>query len=109
MKIDSFSYNIAHVVIDSPLTPATKTRVGSVMDFDRLLSFVKCDGVIKVQATIGTQYMNGSMIANPYQDEDGIEAFTISAAGSDSPYIVHADIVLEDDGMYVTVNLVTLS
>ena len=74
-----------------------------------LLSFVKSAGIIKVQATIGSTYMNGTMIANPYQDEDGIEAFSLSAAGSESPYLVYAAITLEDGDMYVTVTLVTLS
>lgn len=105
MNITSAGYNIANVVIDSALTPSTKTKVGEVKDFNHLLSLVKSAGIIKVQATIGSQYMNGTMIANPYQDEDGIEAFSISVAGADSPYIVHAAIVLEDDGMYVTVTL----
>lgn len=105
MRISSFGYNIATVVIDSALTPNVKTKVGDVKDFTRLLNFVKSAGIIKVQATIASQYMNGTMIANPYQDEDGIEAFSISAAGSNSPYIVHAAITLEDDGMYVTVSL----
>lgn len=109
MKIDSFMYNLAHVIIDSPLTPATKTKVGDAKDFSRLLGFVKADGSIKVQATIGSQYMNGTMLANPYQNEDGIEAFAISAAGTGSPYIVYAAITLEDGDMYVTVNIVTLS
>lgn len=109
MKIDSFSYNIAHVIIPSPLTPATKTKVGDAQDFKRLLGFVKSDGTIKVEATIGNQYMNGTMIANPYEAEDGIEAFAISAAGTGSPYIVYAAITLEDGDMYVTVNLVTLT
>ena len=109
MNIDSIGYNIANVVIDSSLTPATKTKVGDAQDFNKLLKFVKSAGIIKVQATIGTQYMNGTMIANPYQDEDGIEAFSLSVAGSASPYIVHAAITLEDGDMYVTVSLVTLS
>ena len=109
MNIDSIGYNIANVVIVSSLTPGTKTKVGNAKDFYNLLKFVKSAGIIKVQATIGTQYMNGTMIANPYQNEDGIEAFSLSAAGSDSPYIVHAAITLEDGDMYVTVALVTLS
>lgn len=109
MNINSIGYNIANVVIDSALTPATKTKVGDAKDFNNLLNFVKSAGIIKVQATIGSIYMNGTMIANPYQDEDGIEAFSLSAAGSESPYVVHAAITLEDGDMYVTVTLVTLS
>lgn len=109
MKIDTLGYNIATVAINEALVPDTKTKVGDGKDFDDLLSFVKSAGIIKVKATIGSQYMNGTMIANPYQNEDGIEAFSISAAGAASPYIVHAAITLEDNAMYVTVSLVTLS
>lgn len=109
MNISSAGYNIANVVLDSALTPSTKTKVGDAKDFNYLLNLVKSAGIIKVQATIGSQYMNGTMIANPYQNEDGIEAYSISAAGSGSPYIVHAAITLENNDMYVTVSLVTLS
>lgn len=109
MKIDSFGYNIATVVIDGVLTPDTKTKVGDAKDFTYLLNFVKSAGIIKVQTTIGSQYMCGTMITNPYQNDDGIEAFSISAAGSASPYIVHAAITLEDNDMYVSVSLVPLT
>lgn len=109
MVVSSMGYNIANIVIPNSLTVNTKTKVGTLEQFDQLLSLVSASGVLRVQCTIGTVYMDGAMLANPYQDKDGIECFAISMANSAAPYIVAAQIVTEDDGMYVTVSITTLS
>ena len=112
ISISSYGYNVMNVSIPTALTPNQKTKVGIAADFNTLLAGVKAAGIIRVQCTLGGIYMNGAMIASPYQDNDGIEAFTISAAGEGSgvsPYIVHAAITLEDGDMYVTPSIVLLS
>ena len=109
MKLVTFGYNIPYVVIDTALTVNTKTKIGTVEDFSNLLNLIDRGGLIRGKMTIGTQVMDGVMIANPYADHDGIEAFTISMAGAQSPYIVNAAIVIETDGCYVTVTITTLS
>ena len=108
MVVFSMGYNIANIVIPDAITVNTKTKVGTLEQFDQLLSLVSASGVLRVQCTIGSVYMDGAMLANPYQDKDGIECFAISMAGSAAPYIVAAQIVTEDDGMYVTVSITTL-
>lgn len=110
MLISSFGYNIPVVTIPTALLPNVKTKVGSVEDFNTLLHLSDQSGIIRVICTLGTVAMNGTMIANPYQNKDGIEAFAISAAGEGvtSPYIVHAAITLESDGTYVTITTYTV-
>ena len=109
MDISSFGYNIADIVIPNAITLNEKTKVGTLEQFNQLLSLASASGVIRVQCTIGSVFMNGAMLANPYQDMDGIECFAISMANADAPYIVAAQIVTEDDGMYVTVSITTLT
>ena len=109
MTLVTYGYNIPYVVIDTALTVNTKTKIGTVEDFSNLLNMVDRGGLIRGKLTIGTQVMDGIMIANPYANHDGIEAFTISMAGAQSIYIVHAAIVVETDGCYVTVSIVTLN
>lgn len=110
MDISTFGYNIPFVTITPAITVDTKTKVGTIEDFQQLLSMVKASGLIRGQLTLGSQYMDGVMIASPWQYSDGIEAFTISKAGeSPTPYIVSCEIELEDDGCYVTVSITTLS
>lgn len=112
VSITSYGYNVMNVSIATALTLDQKTKIGIAADFNVLLAGVKAAGIIRVQCILGTIYMNGAMIASPYQDDDGIEAFTISAAGEGSgvsPYIVHAAITLEDGDMYVTPSIISLA
>ena len=109
MVINSCGYNIANVVISDAITVGQKTKVGTIEQFKELLAMVTVAGIIRVQCRVGTVYMDGAMIASPYEEKDGIECFTISMAGAAAPYILVAQIVLEDDGMYVTVTITTLS
>lgn len=109
MVISSMGYNIANIVIPNAITLNTKTRVGTLEQFYQLLTLVSASGVLRVQCTIGSVYMDGAMLANPYQDKDGIECFAISMANAEAPYIVAAQIVTEEDGMYVTVSITTLA
>ena len=109
MIVSSYGYNIPNIVIPNALTVNTKIKVGTLEQFNQLLSMVSASGVLRVQCTIGSVYMDGAMLANPYQDKDGIECFAISMANAVAPYIVAAQIVTEDDGMYVTVSITTLT
>lgn len=108
--INSFGYNIPVVTIPTALLPDVKTKVGSIEDFNTLLHLSEQSGLIRVSCTLGTVAMNGTMLANPYQNKDGIEAFAISAAGEGItfPYIVHAAITLEPDGTYVAISTHTV-
>ena len=112
VTISSYGYNVMNVFIPTALTVNQKTKIGTTADFIVLLAGVRAAGIIRVQCTLGTVYMDGAMIASPYQGNDGIEAFTISAAGEGSgvsPYIVHAAITLESGDMYVTPSIISLS
>ena len=109
MFLSNKGYNVVHAIIPDAITPNVKTKVGTDADFYALYNAIRCSGVIRVSATIGVQYMDGVMIANGWQDGDGIEAFAISMAGSASPYIVNAEITLEGADCYVTVGITNLT
>lgn len=109
MLITTKGYNIAHVVLPTAISPNVKTKVGDTDDFNILYNTIRCSGIIRVTATIGDQYMDGAMLSNGWQNADGIECFAISMAGSDFPYIVQAEITLEDGDCYVMVTITTLT
>lgn len=109
MVVSSSGYNIANIVIPAAITVNTKTKVGTLEQFKKILFLASGAGVLRVQCTIGSVYMDGTMLANPYQDGDGIECFVISMANAEAPYIIAAQIVPEADGMYVTVSITTLA
>ena len=109
MIFSSMGYNIANIVIPDAITVNTKTKVGTLEQFNQLLSLVSASGVCRVTCRIGSVFMNGALLANPYEDKDGIECFAISMANAAAPYIVAAQIVAEDDGMYVTVSITNLA
>ena len=109
MIITNKGYNIVHVVLPTAITPNVSTKVGNADDFKILYDTIRCSGTIRVSATIGSQYMDGAMIANGWEDGNGIECFTISMAGSDAPYIVQAEITLDGNDCYVLVSITTLS
>ena len=109
MVISSFGYNVPNVNIPDAITVNTKTKVGTIEQFKQLLAMITVSGIVRVQCRVGTVYMDGAMIANPYEEKDGIECFTISMANAQNPYILSAQIVLEDDGMYVTITITTLT
>lgn len=109
MQLTSKGYNILQVVLPSALTPNVKTKVGTADDFNALYNAIRQSGIVRVTATIGSQYMDGAMLANGWQDGDGIECFTISMAGAQSPYIVQAEVTLEDGDCYATVTITSLA
>lgn len=109
MTISSMGYNIASIVIPDNITVNTKTKVGTLEQFHQLLSLVDASGVCRVKCRIGSVFMDGAMLSNPYEEKDGIECFAISMANAEAPYIVAAQIVAEEDGMYVTVSITTLA
>lgn len=109
MIITNKGYNIVHVVLPTAITPNVSTKVGNADDFKILYDTIRCSGIIRVSATIGSQYMDGAMIANGWEDGNGIECFTISMAGSDAPYIVQAEITLDVNDCYVLVSITNLS
>lgn len=109
MQLTSKGYNILHVVLSSALTPNVKTKVGTADDFNTLYNAIRQSGIVRVSATIGTQYMDGAMLANGWQNADGIECFTISMAGAQSPYVVQAEITLEEGECYVLVAITSLT
>ena len=109
MQIISKGYNVSHVILPTAISPNVKTLVGDANDFSILYNTIRCSGIIRVTATIGSRYMDGAMIANGWQNGDGIECFTISMAGSDNPYIVQAEITLENGNCYVMVTITELT
>ena len=109
IQISTKGYNMCKVSIPEALTLDTKVKVGIKADFDFILGMVKMSGVILGECKIGAQVMKGTMIANPYANDDGIECFTISMAGADAPYIFHLAVTLEDEEMYVTPGITTLT
>lgn len=109
MHITNEGYNIVHVVIPTAITPNVSTKVGTAEDFRALYNAIRCSGIIRVTATIGSVYMDGAMLANGWQNADGIECFTMSMAGAESPYIVQAEITLDGGDCYVLVSITTLS
>lgn len=109
MQISTSGYNMCKVSIQDTLTVNTKTKVGIEADFDFILGMAKMSGVILGECKIGTQAMNGAMIANPWANDDGIECFTISMAGAQVPYIFQLQVTLEDGEMYVTPSITNLT
>ena len=51
----------------------------------------------------------GVMLANPYENDNGIECFTISMAGAQTPYIFQLQVTLENGDMYVTPSTTNLA
>lgn len=101
IQISTRGFNLCRVSIPDALTLDTKTKVGTASDFYFILGMVKSSGYIIGECKIGNQLMKGTMIANPYADDDGIECFTISMAGAQAPYIFQIQVTLEDGEMYV--------
>ena len=109
IQISTSGYNMCKAYIPEALTLNTKTKVGIEADFNFILGMVKMSGVILGECTIGTQAMKGTMIANPWANDDGIECFTISMAGAQAPYIFQLQVTLEDGEMYVTPSITNLT
>lgn len=109
MTLTTYGYNIPYVVIDTALTVNTKTKIGTGDDFSTLLNMVNRGGLIRGKLTIGTQVMDGVMIANPWSAGNGIECYTISMAGAQSPYIFSLEVTLENGDMYVTPGITNLT
>lgn len=109
IQISTSGYNMCKAVIPETLTLNTKSKVGIAADFYFILGMVKMTGVIIGECKIGTQMMKGTMIANPWANDDGIECFTISMAGAQAPYIFQLQVTLEDGDMYVTPSITSLT
>lgn len=109
IQISTKGYNMCKVSIPEALTLDTKVKVGIKADFDFILGMVKMSGVILGECKIGAQVMEGTMIANPWANDNGIECFTISMAGAETPYIFQLEVTLEDGEMYVTPGITTLT
>lgn len=109
VQISTQGYNMCRVYISEALTLNTKTKVGIEADFNFILSMVKMSGVVLGECKIGTQIMKGAMIANPWANDDGIECFTISMAGAQTPYIFQLQVTLEDGDMYVIPSVTNLT
>lgn len=109
IQISTGGYNMCKVYLPEALTLNTKSKVGIEADFNFILSMVKMSGIILGECMIGTQAMKGAMIANPWANDDGIECFTISMAGAQTPYIFQLQVTLEDGEMYVTPSITNLA
>lgn len=109
IQISTKGYNMCKVSIPEALTVNTKVKVGIEADFNFILGMAKMTGVVLGECKIGTQVMKGAMIANPWANDDGIECFTISMAGAQSPYIFQLQVTLEDGDMYVTPSITNLT
>ena len=109
IQISTKGYNVCKVSIPGSLTLDTKTKVGIAADFYFILGMVKLNGVIIGECKIGNQLMKGTMIANPWANDDGIECFTISMAGAQAPYIFQIEVTLENGEMYVTPSVTNLT
>ena len=109
LQITAMGYNIAKIHVVNSLTVNTKTKIGTKAEFEFILNMVSISGILLGECVLGGQVMRGAMLANPWADGDGIECYTISMAGAQSPYIVQFELTLEDDDMYVTPSIVLLS
>lgn len=109
IQISTKGYTVCKVSISESLTLDTAAKVGTAADFALILGMVKSAGYIIGECKIGNQVMKGTMIANPYADDDGIECFTISMAGAEAPYIFQIQVTLEDGDMYVLPAITTLT
>lgn len=109
IQISTNGYNICEASIPGGLTVNTKTKVAAAADFYFILGMVKRSGIIIGECKIGNQLMKGTMIANPWANDDGIECFTISMAGAQAPYVFQLQVTLEDGGMYVTPSIINLA
>ena len=109
IQISTKGYNVCKVSISEALTLDTKTKVGIAADFYFILGMVKLNGVIIGECKIGNQIMKGTMIANPWANDDGIECFTISMAGAQTPYIFQIEVTLENGEMYVAPSVTNLT
>ena len=109
IQISTKGYNVAQLSIPEALTLDTKTKVGIAADFYFMLGMVKLNGVIIGECKIGNQVMKGTMIANPWANDDGIECFTISMAGAQAPYIFQIEVTLENGEMYVAPSVTNLT
>lgn len=109
IQISTKGYNVCKVSIPETLTLATKTKVGIAADFYSILGMVKLNGVVIGECKIGNQVMKGTMIANPWANDDGIECFTISMAGAEAPYIFQIEVTLENGEMYVVPSITNLT
>lgn len=109
IQITAMGYNIAKIHVADPLTANTKTKIGTAAEFNFIINMVSLSGILLGECKLGGQVMRGAMIANPWADGDGVECYTISMAGSQSPYIVQFELTLEDGEMYVTPSIIMLS
>ena len=109
IQITAMGYNIAKIHVVDPLTVNTKTKIGTKVEFDFIINMISISGILLGECSLGGQVMRGAMLANPWADGDGVECYTISMAGSQSPYIVQFELTLEDGDMYVTPSIITLS
>ena len=109
LQITAMGYNIARIRVVNSLTVNTKTKIGTKAEFEFIINMVSISGILLGECTLSGQVMRGAMLANPWADGDGIECYTISMAGAQTPYIVQFELTLEDDDMYVTPSIVTLS
>lgn len=109
IQITTAGYNMCEVTIPGSLTLNTKSKVGIAADFYSILRMVKLAGVITGECKVGNQVMKGTMIANPWANDDGIECYTISMAGAQAPYIFQLQVTLESGDMYVTPSITSLT
>lgn len=109
VHIATYGYNVCKVTVPDALTVGTKTKVGIEADFNYIINMVSISGILLGECTLGGQKMIGAMLANPWANGDGIECYTISMAGAQTPYIVQLEVTLEEGEMYVTPSIVTLS
>ena len=109
LQITAMGYNIAKIHVVNSLTVDTKTKIGTKAEFAFILNMVSISGILLGDCTLSGQVMRGAMLANPWADGNGIECYTISMAGAQAPYIVQFELTLENDDMYVTPSIVTLS
>lgn len=109
MKIDFNGYNIPIVTLLDNVPLGVSTTVGDADDFAVLLSAANASGVVRVKGRVNNVYMNGAMIASPYEDNDGIELHTITSAGADSPYVIFGQLVLDGSAAKITLTATQLS
>ena len=109
IQISTSGYNMCKASISEALTLNTKSKVGIAADFYFILGMVKLSGIIIGECNVGGQVMKGTMIANPWANDDGIECFTISMAGAQAPYVFQLQVTLENGEMYVVPSITNLT
>lgn len=107
MKISNNGYNVADIVIDTPLTAGTETEVGTEQDFVKIAGIADAGGVARIHASLGGNAMNGVMFIT--HTGNYIDLGCVTNFGG-SPSVIAGTVELKTNHkMYVTVTMTAVT